>query len=229
VRLGCIVQARVGSTRFPGKVLYRVQDKPLLEYLLERLAACKSIDEVCLATSEGDSDDPVAEFARGLGIACVRGPLDDVAGRFIAAASERRYDAAVRVCGDSPLMDPALVDRAVALFAEGDTDLVTNVHPRSFPRGESVEVFSAVSLRRAYPSMDAEDREHVTRYFYDHADSYRVRSFTNDTNLSDVRLCVDTAQDMARFEALVAHMDRPQSTYGLSEVLALLSRFEEVA
>jgi spore coat polysaccharide biosynthesis protein SpsF len=229
VTLGCIVQARSGSTRLPGKVLQEVAGKPLLAYLLERLAVCESVDEVCVATSVDDADDAVAALAARLGFACARGPHEDVAARFVATLDARGYDAVVRLCADSPLLDPALVDRAVSLFAEGGADLVTNVHPRTFPKGESVEVFSAEKLREAYPRMCAEDREHVTRHFYRHADSYRIRSFASDTDLSDVRLCVDTAEDMARVEAVVALMDRPQATYGMAEVLALLERAEGVA
>jgi spore coat polysaccharide biosynthesis protein SpsF (cytidylyltransferase family) len=217
-----VVQARYSSQRLPGKVLREVAGRPLLAYLLERLACCRALEQTVVATSSDADDDAIERFCKAIGMACFRGDLHDVLGRFIAAAQWVGCDALVRINGDSPLMDPAIVDRGVGLFEEGAADLVTNVHPRSFPKGESVEVVAVSALRRAASlSSDSQDREHVTRYLYRHPEQFRIRNFKRAQDVSDIQLSVDTPEDFAAFAALVARMDRPQAQYGLDEILAL--------
>jgi len=216
------VQARYSSRRLPGKVLHEVAAKPLLEYLLERLARCSTLQGVVVATSVEGSDGAIARFCMERGIALYRGTLADVLGRFIGVAAQLDLDALVRINGDSPLMDPAIVDRAVELFQEGDADLVTNVHPRSFPKGESVEVMSVAALRQAAEqTSDPLDREHVTRFFYQNAERFRIRNFKREPSVADIQLSVDTPEDLDAFRQLVAAMRRPQAEYGLDEILAL--------
>src|SRR5689334_213909 len=128
--LVAVVQARYSSRRLPGKVLQEVAAKPLLAYLLERLARCSTLRGIVVATSVEKSDDAIARFCIERGIELYRGPLADVLGRFVGAAETLNLDALVRINGDSPLLDPAIVDQAVELFEQGDVDLVTNVHPR---------------------------------------------------------------------------------------------------
>jgi spore coat polysaccharide biosynthesis protein SpsF (cytidylyltransferase family) len=220
--IGVIVQARMSSARLPGKVLLEVGGKPLLAYLLERLARARQPDITIVATSDESDDDPVAELASGLGVPVHRGPLGDVAGRLAAAADSFGLDALVRISGDSPLMDPAIVDRAVELFSAGDLDLVTNVFPRSFPVGESVEVLSREALARMLAaSSDRGDREHVTRYVDAHPESFRIRNFDYERDESAVRLAVDSEEDLRRIEAIVAAMTQPHTEYGLAELLRL--------
>jgi spore coat polysaccharide biosynthesis protein SpsF len=220
--LVAVVQARYSSRRLPGKVLQQVAAKPLLEYLLERLARCSTLQGVVVATSVEESDDAIARFCNERGIALYRGALADVLGRFIGLAETLSFDALVRINGDSPLLDPAIVDRAVELFQEGGADLVTNVYPRSFPKGESVEVMSVAALRKAAEqTSDPCDHEHVTRYFYQHADRFRIRNFKREPSVADIQLSVDTPEDLSAFGQLVAAMRRPQAEYGLDEILAL--------
>lgn len=221
-RIDAVVQARTGSSRLPGKVLREIDGRPMLQLLLERLWLCRSIDRVAVVTSAEPADDPIQRFCEHLEVPCLRGPLADVAARYRAALDVFGLDAFVRVTGDSPLLDPALVDRAVALFREGGADVVTNVWPRSFPRGQSVEVVDAGAFRRAYAAMHRpEQREHVTRLFYETPDQWRIRNFAAPDPHADVQLSVDTPDDFALLEAIVARMDQPQWTYGLTEVLEL--------
>ncbi len=224
MRIGAIVQARMSSTRLPGKVLRRVRDRPVLQYLLERLQRCDGLDGVTVATSVDPSDEPIEKFCLEFGVSCCRGSLQDVARRCADAAGSRGLDAFVRLCADSPLLDPALVDRAIAEYRSREVDLVTNVFPRSFPPGQSVEVIRTSVLVAAVDMMTSDDdRGHVTRYFYRHAERYRIHNVHAEVDYGDLRLAIDTPGDLRRFETLVAGFERPHWEYGLRE-LARLSR-----
>jgi spore coat polysaccharide biosynthesis protein SpsF len=217
-----VVQARYSSQRLPGKVLREVDGKPLLWFLLERLARCKRLSRTVVATSTDASDDAIARLCSERGVGLYRGPLDDVLGRFIGVADQLGEPALVRINGDSPFMDPAIVDRAVGLFQTDDADVVTNVHPRSFPKGQSVEVIATAALRQvAEQTSDALDREHVTRFFYRYPEQFRIRNFKREPNVADIQLSVDTPEDFEALVQLVASMRLPQEQYGLDEILAL--------
>lgn len=213
----------MSSSRLPGKVLAPVAGRPLIALLLERLALCKGLDAVVVATSSEASDDVLTDWCAGAGVAVHRGPLDDVAGRMLGAASSQGLDALVRVCADSPLIDPALVGRAVALLRAGDHDLVSNVvPPRTYPPGQSVEAMRAGALDAARELMDRPgDREHVTPALYRHPERFRIAALRADPPCPDLRLVVDTADDLAALRELVARMDRPQAEHGLNELMAL--------
>ncbi|MDQ7834242.1 MAG: NTP transferase domain-containing protein [Humidesulfovibrio sp.] len=200
-----IVQARMSSSRLPGKSLALIQGNPLLAYLFENLKLSASLDAVVLATSSAPSDDPLAALASRHGVQAVRGDLMDVSARFLRAIIAHPCQAFVRICGDSPLLDPRLVDEAITLYRQGGADLVTNVLRRTYPKGQSVEVINTQAFRRAEAAMtDPMDREHVTRYFYTRADEYRIRSFESGGKFGAVNFCVDTAEDLERISALIA-------------------------
>jgi spore coat polysaccharide biosynthesis protein SpsF (cytidylyltransferase family) len=208
-RTFAVVQARFTSVRLPGKVLRPLRGRPMLAYLLEALSHARMLDGVVLATSTDTTDDAIADFAREARVDCYRGPLDDVAARLLAAAESRGADALVRVNGDSPLLDPALVDLAVDLFRRAQPDVVTNVRPRSYPKGQSVEVMSCAALSRAVAEMATPDeREHVTRHFYENPDRFTIRSFTTPRPRPDLQLSVDDAADFERCEAVLDVLGR---------------------
>ena len=222
-RIEIIVAARMSSNRAPGKVLRSVGGRPLLSYLLDRLGRCTETDDITVATSVAPSDDRLARYCAGVGVRCIRGPLDDVAARFAAVLRERPMGAFVRISGDSPLLDPGLVDRAVALFRSWRPDLVSNVHPRSFPKGQSVEVISADAFSRALPEMtQAADREHVTPFFYRHGERFHIVGFEAPSDLSGHQLSVDTEADFAAFRDLVGRMTRPHWSYGFEDAVRLV-------
>jgi spore coat polysaccharide biosynthesis protein SpsF len=200
----------------------------MLQYLLEGLAQCRELDDVCVATSVEASDDPVAAWCADYGTPCLRGSLEDVAGRFVQVCRERELDAFVRICGDSPLLDWRLVDRAVNMSAVSGSDLVSNTVDRSYPKGQSVEVVSARLYERLYAEMaDPRDLEHMTRYLHRCLDRLSMVLFKSGRDWSDIQLSVDTREDMDRFEALVSLMDRPHWEYGVGDLVELLKYFEE--
>ena len=217
-----VVQARMDSIRLPGKVLRQAAGKPMLGYTLDRMSRVSARLPVVVATSDAATDDPVAAFCADYGVSCVRGPLDDVAARFLKVLDETGARAFVRISGDSPLLDPALVDRAADLFEKSGADLVTNVQQRTFPKGMSVELVDAAAFRRAIAQMDgAEDREHVTHVFYRAPAMWDVVAFESGRALGDINLSVDTADDFARFETILARMSKPHWHYDLDGILAL--------
>lgn len=221
MRIGIVVQARMTSNRLPGKVLRPLAGRPLLQWVFERAIGTAYAERVIVATSIDPSDDPIATWCRDMGAWCVRGPLDDVARRFLVAAEAHGLDAMVRLCADSPLIDPALIERGIELFQAKRPDLVTNVFPRrTFPPGQSVEVMATESLAAAAARMHhSEQREHVTKCFYDHPDRFRIESFTSGCDFGGLSLVVDTPGDLARLEALVAGRVRPHWTDGLEQVV----------
>jgi spore coat polysaccharide biosynthesis protein SpsF len=215
----------MGSQRFPGKVLHPVAGKPMLRYLLERLGHCRMVSERVVATSDSEEDRAIVRFCQAQGIDCRRGPLENVAERFRQVLDACGFDGFVRVNGDSPLLDQALVDRAVARFREGDAEIVTNVLERTFPRGQSVEVLKSETFRRGVAAMREEaDREHVTRFFYTQRERFRIVNLRAARDESGVQLSVDTPEDMKRFTGIIGRMDRPHWEYGLEEILQFYRR-----
>lgn len=203
MRIGAVVQARMSSERLPGKVLMQLGGQPALDWLLDRLEHAGSLAAVIVATSDAASDDAVAQHCAARGVACHRGPLDDVATRVLEAARAAGLDAFARVNGDSPLLDQRLVDRGAELMRTGTPDLVTNVRPRTFPPGQSVEILTVRALERALAAGPAaEEREHVTGPLY--GGDFRVLRFEADPPRTEPPLTLDTPEDAARLGALLA-------------------------
>ena len=210
----------MSSQRLPGKVLYKVAGKAILQYLLERLRHCDGLNAIIVATSTDDSDTPIADFCQEQGVLCYRGSLLNVASRFKEASEAYQLDGFVRVNGDSPLLDQRLIRQAVVAFLGGDFDLVTNVLKRTYPKGQSVEVLCSETFRAAYQRMRAGDElEHVTRYFYDRQEDFRIFNFESGQDYGRIQLSVDTPQDVAMFSSIIARMDRAHWDYTLTEIL----------
>ena len=221
-KIGAIVQARMTSQRLPGKVLYSINGKPLLQYLLDRLSHCRGLSRIVIATSMEESDNPIEIFCRTEGVACYRGPLRNVALRFREVLDHYGFEGFVRVNGDSPLLDQGLVERALEVFTQNRYDLVTNVLVRTYPKGQSVEVIRGASFRKAFERMKKEDDlEHVTKYFYKHKDQFKIHSFEASEDNSGIQLSVDTPQDMDRFRRMVSAMTLPPWEYRLDDILEL--------
>jgi spore coat polysaccharide biosynthesis protein SpsF len=222
MRIEAIMQARMSSSRLPGKVLLRLGEQRTLEYLLDRLAHSDELDGVILATSDDPSDDPVEEFARQAGVAYHRGPLENVARRFLETVNRFELDAFVRVTGDSPLLDQRLVDEGVRLFRNGDADVVTNVFPSTHPSGQSFEVVSAPVFRATFPELsDPYDIEHVTPFFYRNSDRFRIRNVVAPRDEHELQLSLDTEEDARVLAAIIARMERPHWQYTSDQIIDL--------
>ena len=215
-----IVQARMSSQRLPGKILQQLLGKPMVQYLLERVELCQAFESWVLATSTDPSDDPVEELANEAGYPVFRGPLDDVTDRCLQAADADGADAILRLSGDSPFVDQAVIDLGAKLFRSGQWDLVTNLRPRTYPPGCSIEVVGVETLRRASKTMPNEDREHVIHALY--ADpTLTVHNYEHRRYLSDLRLTVDNQEEFDNAERILKAMTRPHTEYSIDEVYDL--------
>ena len=205
----CVVQARTGSTRLPGKVLADVHGRPMLGFLLDRLARLR-VDNLVVATSELPQDEPVADVARACGVAVVRGSESDVLQRFVRALDAFPADVVVRVTADCPLSDPAVIEAAIRLQAATGADYVSNALLRTFPVGLDVEVVTAAALREAGDEADdGPEREHVMPFVYRRPERYRLAALRTPERLAGRRWTVDTAADLDRVRAIVAALDDP--------------------
>lgn len=204
-RIRAFVQARMSSRRFPGKVLAPLAGKPVVAHVLERVSEALPREHIVLATSDHRSDDPLAGYADALGFAVHRGDLEDVVARFQGSLRAHPCDWFFRICADSPLYDPGLMRRVASLAAD-DLDLVTNTFPRSFPKGRSVELVRAAAFAALEPTrLSPAQREHATAAFYDHAAKYRILNVpSGDPALAQESLVVDTLEDLARLETMLA-------------------------
>ncbi len=222
IKIGAIVQVRMSSQRLPGKVLYEVYGKPLLQYILESIEHCSAINKVIIATSLEKSDDPVEEFCNKHHTPCYRGSLNDVASRFREISEKERWDAFVRINGDSPLIDYHLIDKGTNLYRDGHFDLVTNVFPRTHPSGQSVEIVRSSTFKKVYHRMnDSGDFEHVTKFFYHNPKEFKIFNFTSSIDCSSIHLSVDTQEDMQMFSKIIGKMVRPHWDYTLEDVLKI--------
>ncbi len=197
------IQARMSSRRLPGKVLMDLAGQPVLGRLLGRLALSRSPLEIAVLTSDHPNDDPIARFCAQHGARCHRGPLDDVALRFLGAAHALKARACVRLSADSPLFDARVLDRLMDLHQRQPLALTTNVHPRSFPKGQSAEIFPVELLAAHHPNFSPEDREHVTRYFYNNAGSWKIANLRHEPSAAQLSLALDTPEDRQRLEELL--------------------------
>jgi spore coat polysaccharide biosynthesis protein SpsF len=199
MRRVCVVQARMGSTRLPGKVLRELAGRPMLAHLLSRLAACDSLDEIVVATSVAASDDPIAEFGAREGVQVFRGSEADVLRRIVDAARVSQADVVVRVTADCPLIDPGVADRVInELTANiGAADYASNVLRRTFPRGLDVEAMFLDTLARVDRlARTKAEREHVTITIRsEQPNLFLTRSVESDTDDSDLRWTVDEERD----------------------------------
>ena len=204
-KVGAIILSRFDSSRLPGKALLEVKSKALIEYVLERVYRVKGLSGICVATSIRDIDDPIVEFCKNNDVSVFRGSGDNVAERFLECMNFNNWDAALRVNGDSPLHNIELLSEAVRIYSPDKMDIVTNVFPRSYPIGMSVELISQSALQKAHDKMKkASNFEHVTQYFYENSKDFNLQLLPrNKVDHSDIRLVVDTKSDFERFKWLI--------------------------
>lgn len=208
------IQARMSSRRFPGKVLAPLSGRPILQRLLDRVTAVVSASSVAILTSTDPSDDAIAAAADRLGVSAFRGPLEDVFDRFRLALAQMPCERFVRLSADSPLLPPELLQRMLDTLADG-ADVVTNVHPRTFPKGWSVEVVNSAAFEAIAPSTLSErDREHVTTYFYARSDHFVIRNVcAGDPRYAGLSFAIDSPEDLVRIEQIFERGDVPPVTF----------------
>lgn len=204
VRVHVVVQARMGSTRLPGKALRALGGRPVLDWVVRAAQGASGVDQVVVATSDWSVDDPIAERAEALGAAVVRGDADDVLGRFLTALDEHPCDAVVRLTADCPLLDPALISLVVAAWRQDPSyDYVATTLVRTLPRGLDVELATARALRDLDGHARDHHRVHVTSGLYTDPDRYRLLGLVVSPAADDLRVTLDTESDGALLDGLV--------------------------
>lgn len=221
MRVTVVIQARMGSTRLPGKVLEDLGGLPVLAWVVRACRASGQADAVVIATSTAPQDDAVAELAASLGVPVVRGSEHDVLNRYVAALEEHPSDALVRITADCPFTDPAVIDAVVAAWrADPAYDYVSTVLVRTLPHGLDVELVTADALRRVNGTATAHHRAHVTSGIYTDPTTYDLLGLSFAPDATDLRITLDTPEDLVALRAIVA--ERGTGIASRREILALL-------
>ena len=220
--IGCIIQARMGSSRLPGKVLKELEEgKPVLFYLLKQLKHCKLLGKIVIATTNLKEDDKIAYFAKMKGIECFRGSSKNVLERYYKCAKKNEFSTIVRITGDCPLIDPQIVDLVIEKYKENTFDYVTNCLKRTFPYGTEVEIFSFSSLENAYKNAELpSEKEHVTPYIRNHENEFRIYNIENKEDISNYRWVVDKKNDFELVKKIVSKIKT--SPILMKDILLLL-------
>jgi spore coat polysaccharide biosynthesis protein SpsF (cytidylyltransferase family) len=221
-----IVQARVGSTRLPGKVLKEVAGKPMLWHLINRLKRAKNLDRIVVATSQKKEDKKIIELAEELKVESFAGSEEDVLDRYYKAATKFGADTIVRITADCPLLDSQLIDEMIEYFEkEKDIDYLSNVHPPTYPDGLDVEIFTYKALEKAWKSAKLRaDREHVTPYITNNRDIFKIKNFRNKIDLSHMRWTVDEPEDYEFVKEVYRHLYKEGEFFDTHDILDLLNR-----
>ncbi len=211
-----VIQARTGSTRLPGKVMYPLDGRPALDHVVTRTAHADSVDEVVVATSAEPTDDVIEQYAPTFGADVIRGSESNVLSRFEKAVEAHDPDIILRVTGDCPLIDPTTIDNVIAPVKDGNADYASNTVSRTFPRGLDIEAFSCESFQKVIAAATTQaEREHVTPYYRGNShefetvniDSSRVFEDEQYIDRTDLRLTLDKADDYQLLEKIYSQIE----------------------
>jgi spore coat polysaccharide biosynthesis protein SpsF len=228
-----IVQARISSSRLPGKIMLPILGKPLLIRMLERVQAAKLIGQLVVATSKNPDDNEIEQLCIEENIACYRGHLTDLVDRHYQVAKLYRADAVVKIPSDCPLIDPTVIDRVLKKFIDNDEyDFVSNLHPATYPDGNDVEVFSFAALECAWrDSAKDYEREHTTPFIWEHSDAFGIGNVEWESGLdysSTHRWTIDFPEDYEFIRKIYEELYFKNSEFKLNDILALLKQKPEL-
>jgi spore coat polysaccharide biosynthesis protein SpsF len=229
VKVVAIVQARMGSTRLPGKVLKDLEGRTVLARVVERLRRARLINELLVATTDRPADDAIVAECRQCSVPVSRGDQDDVLDRYFRAAQLVKADVVVRITSDCPLIDPEVTDKTIAAFLEAKADYASNALVRTYPRGLDTEAMTFPALSRVERQAHQRyEREHVTPYFYEHPSEFKIVSVTGDADYSTHRWTVDTPEDLEFVRAVYARL-KDNAGFLWRDILDLIEREPELA
>lgn len=223
MKIRVIIQARMGSTRLPGKIMKKLQNKTVLEHVIERVRQSKLIDEVIIATTTKEKDDVIEKESLRCGVKMFRGSEDDVLSRYYYAAKENDLDVVVRITSDCPLIDPIIINKMISIYLDNTCDLLSNTGmntcERTFPRGLDVSIFSFESLNEAFMNaIEKYQREHVTPYIYQHK---HVEYFKNTNNYSKYRWTLDTEEDFKLITEVYRRLYSGKHDFYMNDIIKL--------
>ncbi|MDD5618330.1 MAG: NTP transferase domain-containing protein, partial [Candidatus Omnitrophica bacterium] len=229
-RIGIILQARMSSTRLPGKVILSLEGKPVLQHIIERLKNCKNVDEIILATTTKDIDTELVNIAERANVKVFRGSEEGVLSRYFYAALNNNLDVIVRITSDCPFIDPDIIDDMVAIYKENTgIDYLSNTIKRTFPRGLDVEIFNLYSLISAFKfSAKFYEREHVTPYIYEHPLKFYLEQYSSLEDNSQYRLTLDTQEDLILIRKIYSRIYQVKPNFRLIDVLNIIKNDKEL-
>lgn len=226
-----IVQARIGSTRLPGKIFKPLAGKPMLWHVVNRLSYSKVIDKIIIATTTLPEDDQVEKFCCENNISFYRGSSNDVLSRYYEAAKLYEADFIIRVTSDCPVIDPFIIDSMLLNFInEVHIDYLSNSIQRTFPRGLDAEIFTFSALEKTFNEAKLDyEHEHVTPYIYHNPDRFIIKNFANEVDLSFNRWTVDTIEDLKLIEEIYNSLYQKDKIFSFNEILQLIKTRPELA
>ena len=228
-KIHVIIQARMGSTRLPNKVLKEILKKPMLWHLVNRLKHSKFNPVIIIATTNAKEDKRIIDFANQLNLKSYAGSMNDVLDRFYQAALIFRAEIYVRITADCPLMDPEVFDKVVQVFLENDTDFTSNTHPPTYPDGIDIEVFSFETLEKTWKEARlASEREHVTAYIWKNPDIFKLGNVYNDNDLHELRWTVDQEEDFLFVTEIYSNLFPNKEIFLMNDILKLLKEKPEL-
>jgi spore coat polysaccharide biosynthesis protein SpsF len=229
-----VVQARMGSTRLPGKVMLPLAGKPLILRMIERINSAKYCGEIIAAITFDEDDDPIAEACRQNKIALFRGHPTDLIDRHLNIAKKYNADAVVKIPSDCPLIDPDIVDKVIKFYIDNSTslDYVSNLHPATYPDGNDVEIFSISALEKAWEEAEKGfEREHTTPYFWENPDKFKIGNITWETELDysmSYRFTIDYEEDYIFIKKIYEELYPKNPLFSLNDILTLLKDKPEI-
>lgn len=225
-----IIQARMGSTRLPGKTLVEICGKPLLEHIVERVRYSRLIKEIVVATTTKQEDNVIIDLCTKMRVKSFRGSEDDVLDRFYQCVKRFEADIIVRITADDPFKDPEVIDKAIEAILDNDKlNYVSNTIRPTYPEGIDVEVFTFGTLEKAWKeAREPTEREHVTPYIWNNPDIFKVLNMENDVDLSYMRWTLDTKEDLEFTRAIYKRLYRPNEIFLMKDILEVLAREPEL-
>ena len=226
--IGCIVQARMGSSRLPGKTLMKIDDKnTVLDFVINQLSYSKMIDKIIIATTNLKGDDIIEHFVKKYDIEFFRGNSDDVLDRYFQCAKNFSINTIVRITADNPLIDPTIIDDLIKKFLSNSYDYLSNAFIRTFPYGTEVEIFSFEALEKTWKNATKLfEREHVTPYFHNNPQSFKIFYEKNSKNLSNLRWTLDNENDLILIKAIASKISKKPIL--MNDILDLFSKKPEL-
>lgn len=228
-----IIQARMGATRLPGKVMLQILGMPVLGHVVNRVKQSKLIDRVVVATSDNSENQEIMDYCRINKIDCYPGSENDVLDRFYQTATHfgaKMGDVIVRITADCPLIDPQVIDKVIEHFKIKNVDFASNVNPPTYPDGLDVEVFGYSVLEAAWKNaVLASDREHVTPYICDHPELFRMENLENIIDYSKLRLTLDEKADFEVIKAIYENLQEEGKIILLDDILEFLKTHPQIS
>lgn len=223
MKIGVIIQARMGSTRLPGKIMKKIEQKTVLEYVISSLEKSKFIQEIVIATTKNKEDDVIEDKVKKLGKKIYRGSQDNVLERYTFAARENKLDIVIRITSDCPLIDVNIVDSIISEFIDKKPDYISNTIKRTYPRGMDCEVFSINALERAYTDAESDsDKEHVTPYIYKNQDKFKISNYCADEDNSKYRITLDVEEDFEVISFIIKEINNKRLDFSYESVIKII-------